>query len=79
MHPFFQLKSKTEAYKDVMERLENKLLGWRKKTLFMADRLVLVKEVANAIPSFVMQVIMLPHTHVNKNGQEDQRISMGTQ
>lgn len=63
MHPFCQLKSKTEAYKDVMERLENKLSGWRKKILFMAGRLVLVKEVANAIPSFVMQVIMLP-THM---------------
>lgn len=65
-HPFFQLKSKTEAYKTVMERLENKLSGWRKKTLSMAGRLVLVKAVTNAIPSFVMQVILLPKEMLTK-------------
>lgn len=58
--PFYQLKSKTKTYKDVMERLENKLSGWRKKTLSMVGRLVLLKAVAKAIPSFMMQVIMLP-------------------
>lgn len=44
-HPFCQQKAKIEAYK-VLDRLKNKLYGWKQKTLSIARRLVLVKVVA---------------------------------
>lgn len=59
-HPFYQLKSKFEVYKEVLERFANKLAGWKQKSLSMAGRLILAKTVAQAIPAFVMQVILLP-------------------
>lgn len=59
-HPFCQLKSKIEAYQKIGEKLANKLTGWRQRTLSMACRLVLAKAVAETIPAYTMQVIMLP-------------------
>lgn len=58
-HHFCQLHSKTEAYKEIVEKLENKLTGWRKKTLSMVGTLTLVKAVVEAILAYIMQVIML--------------------
>lgn len=61
-HPFCQMKSKSDVYKEVMERLEAKLLVWRQKKFSIAGRLTLVKSVSDVIPTFTMQVILLPNT-----------------
>lgn len=59
-HPFCKFKSKNEACKDVMDKLSNKLAGWKQKILSMAGRIVLIKAVAQALPSFIMQTVLLP-------------------
>lgn len=51
---------------DVLERLDNKLLGWRQRALSMAGRMTLVKVVAEAIPTFAMQVILFPKHMLDK-------------
>lgn len=40
-HPFCTFKSKNEAYKDTIEKLANKLSGWKQRTLSMAGRIVM--------------------------------------
>lgn len=45
-HPFCNHKSKSTAYRCVMDRLSNKLSSWKAKALTMVGRLVLVKLVA---------------------------------
>lgn len=55
-----QLRTKSEACGDVLENMANKLFGWRqKKTLSIEGRLTLAKVVAETIPSYIMQVIIL--------------------
>lgn len=58
-HLFCQVTTKAEAYKEIVEKLANKLTGWRQKTLSMARRLTLIKAVATSIPSFAMHVVLL--------------------
>lgn len=65
-HPFCQFKSKAVAYKDTIERMANKLSGWRKKTLSVARRLVLIKSVAQKVSSFIMQTVGLSKSMLRK-------------
>lgn len=44
--PFCKFNSKKEAFGGIMEKLANKLSGWKKKSLSMAGRLALIKSVA---------------------------------
>lgn len=69
-HLFCQEISKKEAYKDVMEKLSNKLACWKQKALSMSRRLILIKEVAQAIPTYTMQVILLPKHMLSKMDQQ---------
>lgn len=49
-----------------MEKLANKLSGWKKKALSMAGRLVLIKSVALSVPSYSMQTFQLPASLLKK-------------
>ncbi|CAN1743005.1 Putative ribonuclease H protein At1g65750, partial [Linum perenne] len=44
----------------VLERLDNKLAGWKAENLSLAGRVTLASSVLNSIPSFVMQTSFLP-------------------
>lgn len=59
-HPFCKFSSKGDAFKGVMEKLMNKLAGWKQQALSMAGRLILLKSVAQAVPNYTMQTFMLP-------------------
>lgn len=43
-----------------MEKLESRLAGWKKKTLLLAGRTILIKSVASSLPSYLMQTFLLP-------------------
>lgn len=65
-HPFYKFKSKCEAYKDLKEKLENKLAGWRQKCLSMAGQMVVIKTVAQAILNYITQTFLLPKNILHK-------------
>lgn len=47
-------------YNFIVERVMNKLAGWKAKYLSFASQVVLIKSVMSAIPNHVMQGTMLP-------------------
>ncbi|XP_057444455.1 uncharacterized protein LOC130736669 [Lotus japonicus] len=53
-------KSKTQIFSFVKDRVWKKLKGWKEKSLSKAGREVLVKAVAQSIPSYVMSCFLLP-------------------
>lgn len=65
-HPFCNFKYKKEVYKSVVERLSNKLIGWKQKCLSMAGRTILIKSIALAIPSHIMQSFLIPKGVLSK-------------
>lgn len=60
-HPFCNFKSKSTVYRGLLERLENKISGWKKRALSM-----LIKSMAQAVPSHVMQSFLLLRSLLKK-------------
>jgi hypothetical protein len=58
--PFIFGKSKRVAFQPILDKVLNKIEGWRAKTLSQAGRTVLIKATAAAIPSYTMSTFMLP-------------------
>jgi hypothetical protein len=54
--------SKKSAFIGIIDKVKSKVNGWRAKTLSQASRLVLIKSVAAAIPSYVMSTFLLPNS-----------------
>ena len=52
--------SKTEVFAEVKERVAKKLSGWKEKLLSMGGREILIKAVAQAIPTYTMSCFLLP-------------------
>ena len=53
--------SKHSAFHNIIDKVKNKMDGWRAKTLSQADKLVLIKSVAAAIPSYAISTFLLPY------------------
>ncbi|XP_057425990.1 uncharacterized protein LOC130719383 [Lotus japonicus] len=53
-------RSKTQIFNFVKDRVWKKLKGWKESALSRAGREVLIKAVAQAIPSYVMSCFILP-------------------
>ena len=47
-------------YKFIVERVMNKLAGWKAKFLSFASWAVLIKSVMSAVPNYIMQGAVLP-------------------
>lgn len=52
--PFFKAASLSRAFNSLIDKLKAKLGGWKAKNLSQADRSVLIKHVAQAIPMYTM-------------------------
>jgi hypothetical protein len=61
-------KYKTAAFFDILEKIQVKIEGGRANTLSQVGRIVLIKNVALAIPSYVISSFMMP---ANLNNQMD--------
>ncbi|XP_057425675.1 uncharacterized protein LOC130719041 [Lotus japonicus] len=59
-------KSKNQIFRFVKERVWKKLKGWKERTLSRVGREVLIKAVAQAIPSYVMSCFILPNGLCNE-------------
>ena len=45
-------KSKVDTFKDLQERITKRVTGWKEKTISKVGREVLIKTVAQAIPTY---------------------------
>jgi len=51
--------SSSQDFNFVVERVQNKLQGWKTNLLLMAGRVVIAQSILSAIPAYVMQGCML--------------------
>ena len=58
--PSIICRSKTNVFAEVKERVARKLSGWKEKLLSMGGREILIKAVAQAIPTYTMSCFLLP-------------------
>ena len=54
--------SKKKAFHGIIEKVQSRIEGWRAKTLSQAGRLVLIKSVVAALPSYAMSSLLLPNS-----------------
>ena len=59
--PSFVGKNRTACFTQLKERVWSKLMGWKEKLLSQAGREVLIKSVAQAIPTYTMSCFQLPN------------------
>ena len=52
-------QSKLNTFNDLKEKLGNKLSGWKEKLLSNASKEIIIKSVAQAIPSYTMSCFKL--------------------
>ncbi|KAL3626892.1 hypothetical protein CASFOL_029297 [Castilleja foliolosa] len=64
--PFCRQKSRTAACNAIIERIENKLNGWKEKCLSQASRTILIKAVAQSIPTYAMSTCIFPKSICSK-------------
>ena len=53
------VKSKVSTFKELQERITKRVLGWKEKTTSKAGREVLLKMVAQAIPTYSMSIFKI--------------------
>ena len=53
-------RSKTNSFAQLKERVANKLARWKEKLLSNAKKEILIKAVAQAMPSYTMSCFLLP-------------------
>ena len=52
-------KSKVEIFAEIKEKVEKKLLGWKEKMLSVGGREILIKAIAQAIPTYTMSCFQI--------------------
>ena len=55
-------KSKVGTFKEIQERIANRVMGWKEKHISKAGRDVLIKTVAQAISTYSMSLFKIPRT-----------------
>lgn len=53
-------KSKVNTFKEIQEKISKRMMGWKKKFISKARREVLIKTVAQVIPTYSMSLFKLP-------------------
>ena len=53
-------RSKVNTFKDLQERVSNRVMGWKEKNISKAGREVLIKSMAQAIPTYSMSIFKIP-------------------
>ena len=58
-------KNKVITFKELWERIAKRVTSWKEKFTSKAGREVLIKSVAQAIPTYSMSLFKLPKGHCN--------------
>ena len=53
-------KSKVNTFKELQERITKRVMGWKEKFISKAGREILIKTIAQAIPTYTMSIFKLP-------------------
>ena len=52
--------SKVKSFKELKEKITKRVMGWKEKFISKAEREVLIKTVAQAIPTYTMGIFKIP-------------------
>ena len=58
--PMVEGKSKVSTFREIQERVTKRVMGWKKKHISKPGREVLIKIVAQAIPTYCMSMFKFP-------------------
>ncbi|GKB91122.1 reverse transcriptase [Tanacetum coccineum] len=58
-------RSKKVVFEAILDKIKKKLGGWKEKTLSIAEKEVLIKSVAQAMPMYIMNIFLLPGNIIN--------------
>ena len=53
-------KSKVDTFKGLQEKITKKVIGWKEKIISEARREIIIKMVAQAIPTYTMGIFKIP-------------------
>ena len=53
-------RSKTKVFAEVKEKVGRKLAGWKEKLLSIGGKEILIKAVAQAVPTYTMNCFLIP-------------------
>ena len=53
-------KSKVGTFKEILERITKWVMGWKEKYILKASKEILIKTVAQAIPTYSMSIFRIP-------------------
>ncbi|GMY38077.1 uncharacterized mitochondrial protein AtMg00310-like, partial [Fagus crenata] len=59
-------RAKSSSFQDLIEKIQNRVAGWKSKLLSQAAKTTLIANVAASIPSYTMSSLFLPKTICNK-------------
>ena len=58
--PMIGGKSKVNTFKDLREKITKRVLGWKEKYISKVEHEVLIKTIAQAIPTYSMSIFKIP-------------------
>lgn len=58
--PSMSGRSRTQMFNSIVERVVNRVEGWKEKLLSKAEKEILIKAVAQTIPTYSMSCFLLP-------------------
>ena len=53
-------KAKINTFKDLGEKITRRVMGWKEKYISKAGKEILIKTVAQAIPTYIMRIFKIP-------------------
>lgn len=53
-------RGKMSTFNFLLERIDQKLQGWRNQTIYKAGKITLLKTAAQVIPNFWMSLLLVP-------------------
>ena len=58
--PMIGGKSKVDTFKGLQEKITKKVMGWKEKFISKAGREILIKSIAQAIPTYTVGIFKIP-------------------